>query len=154
VIPVFFTARQLIALDVLHKEQKYNQEHFVQNTLSSVLSEKKRFSHQKTAINFSVRMDNSICHNRHWVVDELCRLKILKTPHPSYSPDISPCDFWVFGKFKGKLKDCHLQGPEEILIVFQELVHYITFEEIQMEFESWRHRLRLIIDHDGEYLRK
>jgi hypothetical protein len=50
-------------------------------------------SRQKTAITFSVHMDNSMCDNDHRVVDELRRLKILRTVHPLYSPEISPCDF-------------------------------------------------------------
>jgi hypothetical protein len=41
---VFFTTRQLIALDVLPKGQKYNQEYFVQSILPSLPNEKKRFS--------------------------------------------------------------------------------------------------------------
>jgi hypothetical protein len=64
-IPVFFTAQQLIALNALLKGQKYNHEYFVQNIVSSLLNEKKRFSRQKAAIKFSVRMDNSMCHNGH-----------------------------------------------------------------------------------------
>jgi hypothetical protein len=107
-ITVFFTARQLITLDTLPKGQKYSQEYFVQNKLPSFLNEKKRFSRQKTAINFSVHMDNSMCHNGHRVVDGFRLLKILRAPHPPYSPDISPYDFWMFGDFKGKLKDRHL----------------------------------------------
>jgi hypothetical protein len=74
--------------------------------------------------------------NGHGVVDESRRLKILRAPHPSYSPDISPCDFWIFGDFKRKLKDRHRQGREEILTAFQELRHNITFEKLQMMFES------------------
>jgi hypothetical protein len=60
----------------------------------------------------------------------------------------------MFGDFKGKQKDSHLQGSEEILTAFQELLDNITFEELQMVFESWRDRLRRIIKHDGEYIRK
>jgi len=56
----------------------------VQNILPSLPNEKKRFSRKKTAINFSVHMDNSMCHNGHRVVDELRRLKILRAPiHPT-----------------------------------------------------------------------
>jgi hypothetical protein len=51
-IPVFFTARQLIVLDYLPKGQKYNQEYFVQNVLPSLLHEKKCF--------FSARKPRSI----------------------------------------------------------------------------------------------
>jgi hypothetical protein len=99
-------------------------------------------------------MDNSMCHNGHRVVDELRRLKIFKAFHPSYSPDINACDFWMFGDFKGKLKERHLQSPEEIITAFQELWDSITFEELQMLFESWRNRLRWTIEDDGECFRK
>jgi hypothetical protein len=51
-IGMFFTARWLIALDVLSKGQKYNQDYFVQSMLSSLLNEKKHFSRQKIAIDF------------------------------------------------------------------------------------------------------
>jgi hypothetical protein len=81
-----------------------------------------------------VHTDNSMCHNGHRVVDELRWLKILRAPHPPYSPDISSCDFWIFGDFKRKLKDYDLQGPEKILMRFQELRDNIAFKELQMAF--------------------
>jgi hypothetical protein len=36
----------------------------------------------------------------------------------------------MLGDFKGKLKDCHLQGPKEILAIFHELWDNIIFEEL------------------------
>jgi hypothetical protein len=153
-ITMFFTVQQLIAMNALAKGQKYDQEYFVQNIFPSLFNEKKHFSHQKIMIKFFVHMNNSMYQNRHRVVDELRRLKILTAPHSPYSPDISPYNFWIFEDFKGKQKDCHLQGPKEIPTVFQELEDKITFEELQIIFESCRDRLRWIIEHDGEYFRK
>jgi hypothetical protein len=75
-------------------------------------------------------MDNSMTHNAHRIVDELRRLKILRASYPHSSSGISPCIFWMFRDFKGKLKDSHLQGPDEILRAFQELWDNITFEEL------------------------
>jgi hypothetical protein len=135
-IAVFFTAGQFIVLDALPKGQKCNQKYLVQNILPSLLNEKKRFSCQKPAIKFHVDMDTSMCHNEHEFVNELRCLKILKAPHPPYSPDISPCDFCIFRDFKRKLKNSHLQGSDEILTAFQELWNIITFEELQMVFQS------------------
>jgi hypothetical protein len=60
----------------------------------------------------------------------------------------------MFGDFKGKLKDRHVQGPEEILMAFQELWDNITFQELQMGFESSRDRLLWIIEDHGEYIRE
>jgi hypothetical protein len=99
-------------------------------------------------------MNNSMCHNTHQTVDELRRLKIFRVSHPSDSPDISPCHFWIFGDLKGKLKDCHLQDPGKFLRAFQELLDNITFEQPELAFGSWRDRLRWIIEHDREFFRK
>jgi hypothetical protein len=150
VIAAFFTARQLISLDALPKSQKFNQEHSVQSILPSLPNEAKRFSRQKTTMNYSVHMDNLMRHNRHRVVDELPRLKILRAPHPPCSPDMSPCDFRIVEDFKVTLKDRDLQSPEEIFTTFRELCNNITFDELQMGFERWRDRLRWITEHDRE----
>jgi hypothetical protein len=60
-------------------------------------------------------MDNSMCYNGRKVTDELDNLKFDGVPHPSYSPDLSPCDFWLFGMLKQKIKDHLFQMVEEIM---------------------------------------
>jgi hypothetical protein len=85
---------------------------------------------------FFVQMDNSMRRDGDRTADEFRRLKILRVLHPPYSPGTSACDFWTFGDFKGKLKERHPHGPEEILMEFQDLWDKIVFEELQMVFES------------------
>jgi transposase len=53
-------------------------------------------------------MDNSIYHNPRKISLELEHNKIERAPHPTYSPDISPCGFWLFGFLKEKLKEQEL----------------------------------------------
>jgi hypothetical protein len=101
-----------------------------------------------------MHMDDAMCCNGHQVVDEFRRLKILRASHPRYSPDISPCDFWMSGYFKRKLKDRSLQDPEEILTAFQELWDNIIFEKFQMVFESGSDWLRWIIEHRRAHFRQ
>jgi hypothetical protein len=38
----------------------------------------------------------------------------LSSPHPLYSPDLAPCDFFLFPKIKLKLKGCQIDTNEEI----------------------------------------
>ena len=33
-------------------------------------------------------------------------------PHPPYSPDVAPCDFWLFPKLKEKLRGCRYETIE------------------------------------------
>jgi hypothetical protein len=46
---------------------------------------------------FQVHMDDSMCQNGNKISEKLTKGSIERVPHPPYSPDISPCDFWFFG---------------------------------------------------------
>jgi hypothetical protein len=41
--------------------------------------------------------------------------KLERFPHPTYSPDLSPCNFWLFGMLKGNMNDRAFQTVEEII---------------------------------------
>ena len=42
------------------------------------------------------RQDNAPVHNSILVTDYLTKMGIKTVPHPPYSPDLTPCDFWLF----------------------------------------------------------
>jgi hypothetical protein len=43
-------------------------------------------------------------------------------PHPPYSPDLAPCDFFLFPKMKFKLKGRWFDTTEEILAESQRVL--------------------------------
>jgi histone-lysine N-methyltransferase SETMAR len=59
-------------------------------------------------------MDNSRCHNDRMATTEFDHQKLGRAEHPPYSPDLSPCDFWLFGFLKDKLKDVPLRGVQSL----------------------------------------
>ena len=47
--------------------------------------------------------------------DELPDRDEIKTvPHPPYSPDLAPCDFWMFPRLREKLRGRRFEDVEEI----------------------------------------
>ena len=40
-------------------------------------------------------------HNSILVTDYLNKMGIKNVPQPPYSPDLAPCDFWLFPKLRG-----------------------------------------------------
>ena len=48
--------------------------------------------------------DNAPVHDVLRVREFLVKNSITKMDHPPYSPDLAPCDFWLFPKFKNALK--------------------------------------------------
>ena len=54
--------------------------------------------------------DNTPVHDSILVTDYLTKTGIKKVPQPPYSPDLAPCDFWLFPKLRG----CRYETTEEI----------------------------------------
>ena len=47
------------------------------------------------------QQDNKPVHNSILVTDYLTKMGIMTVPHCPYSPDLAPCDFWLFPKLRG-----------------------------------------------------
>ena len=45
--------------------------------------------------------DNAPVHDSILVTDYLTKMDIKTVPQPPYSPDLAPCDFWLFPKLRG-----------------------------------------------------
>jgi hypothetical protein len=57
-------------------------------------------------------------------------------PHPTYSPDLASCDFFLFPKIKFRLKGCRFDTIEEIQAESKEVLKALTLEDFQGCMES------------------
>jgi transposase len=113
-ITIFFTARQLIMVNILPKRSKFNQQYFIDYMFPDLKTENCNFHRRMPRPTFYVHMDNSMCHNGLKVVSKFDKHCITRLPYPPYSPDLSPIDFWVFGMLKVNLKDREFHSHDEI----------------------------------------
>jgi transposase len=61
-------------------------------------------------------------------------------PHPPYSPDLAPCDFFLFPKMNIKLKGRRFDTVEEIQAESQKVLNTLTQKDFQDSFRSWQKR--------------
>jgi len=54
-----------------------------------------------------LHQDNVPAHNTLSVKQFLANKNITELEHPPYSPDLAPCDFYLFPKIKSVLKGTH-----------------------------------------------
>ena len=59
---------------------------------------------EKWANSFILHHDNAPCHTSLLVWQFLSNKNIKVCPHPPYSPDLAPCNFWLFPKVKMTVK--------------------------------------------------
>jgi hypothetical protein len=58
-------------------------------------------------------------------------------PHPPYSPDLAPCDFFLFPKMRMKLKGYRFDANEEIQTELQRVLDTLTENDFQEAFQKW-----------------
>jgi hypothetical protein len=73
-------------------------------------------------------------------------------PHPSYSPDRAPSDFFLFGYVTRTLQKWEFQTVEELLATVVGIFNAIPTETMSRTFHEWIRRLQTWIDTDGEYV--
>ena len=59
---------------------------------------------------------------------------IKTVPHPPYSPDVAPCDFWLFPKLRG----CRYETIEEMNEALTKVIDTLTQEDLQKLSEQYK----------------
>jgi hypothetical protein len=72
-------------------------------------------------------------------------------PHPSYSPDLTPSDFFLLGYVKECLKGMVFPSYEELLDAFREVVTGIESETLTAVFKHWMERPKWVSKNNGDY---
>ena len=102
---------------------------------------KKYYQKQRPATGFNhVRVhDNAPARTSAIVTAFLKKEKVTVLPHPPYSPDLAPCDFFLFPKLKAFLAGRKYQSRQALGSAYRDAV------------KKWIHRLKLCISSHGEY---
>ena len=110
----FFDSTGMFYMHWVPTRQTVNKEYYVE-----VLREfRKRFHRKRPALfksgQWHFHQDNAPVHNSILVTDYLTKMGIKTLPHPPYSPDVGPCDFWLSPKHKEKHRGCHYETISEM----------------------------------------
>jgi hypothetical protein len=67
-------------------------------------------------------------------------------PHPASTPDLSPCDFFLFGYLKDKFIDKQYATPDELFADVAMIISEIPSDLISRVFATWPERLQKYCD--------
>ena len=76
--------------------------------------------------------DNAPVHNSILVTDYLTKMGIETVRHPPYSPDLAPCDFWLFPKLRGS----RFETIEEMKEAVTKVIDTLTQEDFHGAFQK------------------
>ena len=78
-------------------------------------------------------------------------LRTLTIPLPPYSPDLAPCDFYLFPKLKSKLKGHHFGTMENIQKIITDELNTLTENDFQYCYDRWKKRWNHCVTSQGSY---
>ena len=94
--------------------------------------------------------DNASPHSSERTQAALRDLQFETLPHPPYSPDLSPCDYWLFGPMKKYLKGRRFENLQQLSSSVSQWVRSTpeTFFRAGIEKlpERWEKCIRLLGD--------
>ncbi|KAL4098969.1 hypothetical protein QTP88_023475 [Uroleucon formosanum] len=148
---VFFDIEGIVHYEFVPHGQTVNQV-FYKDVLMRLREKirKKRPEKWRTETWF-LHHDNAPAHSALSIREFLADKKIPVVPHPPYSPDLAPCDFFLFPKLKFALKGQRFQDVEEIKANTAAELKVLTSEQFQRTFEKWQDRWNHCILSGGEY---
>ena len=95
--------------------------------------------------------DNAPAHTSAIVTAFLKKEKVTVLPHPPYSPDLAPCDFFLFPKLKAFLARRKYQSRQALGSAIHQYLITMPKSVYCDTFKKWIHQLKLCISSHGEY---
>ena len=150
-LTVFLSVRGAIFTDWLPSGAKFNSTYFCEYILGP-LSQILHSQHNPDAARPIVHFDNATPHRSTATEAFFERCRFRHAPQPPYSPDISPCDFFLFGDLKAKLRGEEFETLEQLQERVEELLGQITAQVMERVYENWIARLEQVIGNNGDYV--
>jgi transposase len=150
-ISILWSINGIHSLLDVPKGTTYNTAFFCEQVLPSLVGNITSHSRRKTLQNFLIHLDNARPHNSGLSRECLEATKAKRMPHPAYSPDLAPSDFFLFGYVKGKLTDYQCETRDELKAAISEIFGGIGKETLHRVFLEWMKRLKWVTKHKGEY---
>jgi hypothetical protein len=97
-----------------------------------------------------VHFDNATLHRAARTEQCFVDSKFRHAPRPPYSPDISPCDFFLFEDLKTKLRGEEFEGMDALQARVEELLGQVTPDLMRRVYEHWIERLEQVISTNGD----
>ena len=148
---IFFNAQGPTAVDILPEKTTINASYYTGVVLPKVVKE---VCNQRPTVGTSRTLllhDNAAAHKAKVTTTFLSEQGIQILDHPPYSPDLAPCDFWLFPTLKERLVGRKFDRVQDLAKAVNSELRGIPKEDYQGALFAWRRRLETCIRVKGEY---
>ena len=112
---VFWDAHDILFIDYLENSKTINSDYYMAllDRLSGEIKKKRPHMQEKKVL---FHQDNAPCHKSMKTRVKLNELGFELLPHPPYSPNLAPSDYWLFVNLKKMLQGKRFVSNEELIV--------------------------------------
>jgi histone-lysine N-methyltransferase SETMAR len=147
-LTIVWNLRGFHLIKVLEKGRKFNAGYYIAEILKS-LSQWSSFGAAGNKRKFMVHADNARPHTTKLSTQYLNENQMKSVPHPPYSPDLAPSDFYLFGYVKTCLAGISFEDADQLLATVEGVLDSIGKVTLQAVVLEWMDRLRKCIATNG-----
>lgn len=154
-VAAFFSLGGLVHIVRLEKGSTVNAHWYSNVCLKEVFQKITDNHHSRLRVsNLFLHHDNASAHTAALTKEYLGKKKVTVLNHPPYSPDLAPCDFYLFPKIKDLLRGKRYEDEDEAFSQFLYEINQLTPNDWEKCMKSWFGRMRECIEWEGEYFEK
>lgn len=150
---VFWDARGIIFIDYLEKGKTINSEYYcaLLDRLSEEIKIKRPHLAKKKVL---FHQDNAPSHTAFLTQQKLAELRFEIAPHPPYSPDLAPSDYFLFPNLKKFLAGKKFSSNSEVIAETEAYFEGLEKSYFSDGIKKLEKRLMKCIELEGDYVEK
>lgn len=147
-IAVFISSNDFHVLHMVPEGATLKHHEYLKDVIKPTIEDaKKKFGDHQLYLHH----DNSSVHKTADIIEYLKEKEVILIPQPPYSPDLSPLDFYLWGRLKTSMMGLSFSSKEKQLEHISKFLNEISHHEFLRVFDHWVHRLEWVMDNDGDY---
>lgn len=150
----FFSMRGQESTSVLENRRTVNAEWYCNIGLSDLFRQVREKRPRSGMRNMIFHHDNAPAHTAARTAEFLTTNGINPLPHPAYSPDLAPADYFLFPKVKDSLRGRQFADSEEAMAAYEAAIQSLPRSAFEKCFSDWFIRMHKCIVSEGAYFEK
>jgi transposase len=149
-VTIVWNPREFHLIKVLEKGRKFNAGYRIAEILKQ-LSQWRSIEAAGNERKLVVHADNARRHTAKLSTQYFNENRMKSAPHPPYSPDLTPSDFYLFTYIKRCLAGFSFEDADQLLATIEGVLEGIEKVTLQAVFLEWMDRLRKYMTTNQEY---
>jgi histone-lysine N-methyltransferase SETMAR len=149
---VFINYRGPVCIDMLPEGQHINGHYYASTVLPQVVNCINEQRPKTSTSRILFHQDNASCHGTQEVKQYIASQHMTIIPHPAYSPDLAPLDFWVWPKLKADMSGLKFHRVQDLAKAVHSQLNSYGEDWYRKCLEQWTTRLQKCIDEEGGYV--